>query len=294
MSNKFELAFQNWVNWLKDEKRASKNTIESYKRDVNKWRNFSKECETPKRSNFREFMAKLIDKGNSRSSIARCISSLKSFYGFSQKEGYLSAPDLELIKTPKIPNSLPKAISNNDALSIVDAIGNGRPDWEAARDKALLLLLYGAGLRISEALSIKRSECPLKDWLRVIGKGGKHRDVPILPIIKKSIDNYITFLSKDFSKNDPLFIGRRGGVLSPRIIQRLMRKIRIDLNLPDYSTPHSLRHAFATQLLAGGGDLRSIQDILGHASLSTTQRYTSVDESGLLKVHRNSHPRESR
>tara|TARA_B100000131_G_C18117651_1_gene611820 strand:- start:308 stop:1192 length:885 start_codon:yes stop_codon:yes gene_type:complete len=293
LSKKFELAFCDWINWLKDEKRASENTIESYKRDIKKWRMFSKEVVSPKRSDFREFMAKLIDKGNSRSSVARCVSSLKSFYGYSQKQGYLSAPDLDLIKTPRLQTPLPRAISNDDALSILDSIGYGRPDWEAARDRAILLLLYGAGLRISEALSIKRSDCPFKDWLRVIGKGGKNRDVPILPIITNSIDHYITFLPKDFSPHDPLFIGRRGGPLSPRIIQRLMKKVRIDLNLPDYSTPHSLRHTFATQLLAGGGDLRSIQDILGHASLSTTQRYTSVDESGLLKVHRNSHPREN-
>jgi integrase/recombinase XerC len=151
--------------------------------------------------------------------------------------------------------------------------------------------MYGAGLRISEALSIYKNQCPLGDWLRVQGKGGKHRDVPILKIVSDSIQKYLLLLPVEFVDEDFLFIGRRGGKLSPRIIQRLIQKLRIKLNLPDHATPHSLRHAFATQLLAGGGDLRSIQDLLGHSSLSTTQRYTSVEVSGLLEVHKNSHPR---
>ena len=151
--------------------------------------------------------------------------------------------------------------------------------------------MYGAGLRISEALSIYKNQCPLGDWLRVEGKGGKHRDVPILKIVSETIQDYLSLLPKQFLKEEYLFIGKRGGKLSTRIIQRIIQKLRIKLNLPEHATPHSLRHAFATQLLAGGGDLRSIQDLLGHSSLSTTQRYTSVEVSGLIEVHKNSHPR---
>ena len=256
-----------------------------------KWSEFTKNVNNPKKSDFRLYISSLFENGNSRQTIARKISSIKNFYRFSSKRNFLFSKDLDLIKNPKLPETLPRSISNDEVNSIMDSIGNGRSDWEAARDKAILYLMYGAGLRISEALSIYKNQCPLGDWLRVHGKGGKHRDVPILKIVSDSIQKYLLLLPVEFVNEEFLFIGRRGGKLSPRIIQRLIQKLRIKLNLPDHATPHSLRHAFATQLLAGGGDLRSIQDLLGHSSLSTTQRYTSVEVSGLLEVHKNSHPR---
>ena len=290
--NKFDEAFTKWLKWLENEKRVSSNTIDAYRGDLLKWKSFSKNTINPKRSDFRDFMASLMEDGNSRSSIARRVSSLKSFYIFSANNNFLFAPDLDLIKTPKLPQSIPKAISSEDVNSLLKSIGVGRTNWEAARDKAILLLLYGAGLRISEALGIQMKDVPLGDWLRVVGKGGKHRDVPILNIIKQSVDDYLKLVPQNFNLEKKLFIGKRGGSLSPRIIQRLIQKARVKLNLPEYTSPHSLRHAFATELLSGGGDLRSIQDLLGHSSLSTTQRYTSVDIKGLLEAHKDTHPRD--
>ncbi len=291
MTYNFKNVFPKWLNWLQNEKRISVNTFDAYKRDVMKWSEFTKNVNNPKKSDFRLYISSLFENGNSRQTIARKISSIKNFYRFSSKRNFLFSQDLDLIKNPKLPETLPRSISNDEVNSIMDSIGNGRSDWEAARDKAILYLMYGAGLRISEALSIYKNQCPLGDWLRVKGKGGKHRDVPILKIVSDSIQKYLLLLPVEFVDEEFLFIGRRGGKLSPRIIQRLIQKLRIKLNLPDHATPHSLRHAFATQLLAGGGDLRSIQDLLGHSSLSTTQRYTSVEVSGLLEVHKNSHPR---
>ena len=291
MTYNFKNVFPKWLNWLQNEKRISPNTFDAYKRDVMKWSEFTKNVNNPKKSDFRLYISSLFENGNSRQTIARKISSIKNFYRFSSKRNFLFSKDLDLIKNPKLPETLPRSISNDEVNSIMDSIGNGRSDWEAARDKAILYLMYGAGLRISEALSIYKNQCPLGDWLRVKGKGGKHRDVPILKIVSDSIQKYLLLLPVEFVNEEFLFIGRRGGKLSPRIIQRLIQKLRIKLNLPDHATPHSLRHAFATQLLAGGGDLRSIQDLLGHSSLSTTQRYTSVEVSGLLEVHKNSHPR---
>ena len=291
MTYNFKNVFPKWLNWLQNEKRISPNTFDAYKRDVMKWSEFTKNVNNPKKSDFRLYISSLFENGNSRQTIARKISSIKNFYRFSSKRNFLFSQDLDLIKNPKLPENLPRSISNDEVNSIMDSIGNGRSDWEAARDKAILYLMYGAGLRISEALSIYKNQCPLGDWLRVQGKGGKHRDVPILKIVSDSIQKYLLLLPVEFVDEEFLFIGRRGSKLSPRIIQRLIQKLRIKLNLPDYATPHSLRHAFATQLLAGGGDLRSIQDLLGHSSLSTTQRYTSVEVSGLLEVHKNSHPR---
>ena len=291
MNYNFKNVFPKWLNWLQNEKRISVNTLDAYKRDVMKWSEFTKNVNNPKKSDFRLYISSLFENGNSRQTIARKISSIKNFYRFSSKRNFLFSQDLDLIKNPKLPENLPRSISNDEVNSIMDSIGNGRSDWEAARDKAILYLMYGAGLRISEALSIYKNQCPLGDWLRVQGKGGKHRDVPILKIVSDSIQKYLLLLPVEFVDEEFLFIGRRGSKLSPRIIQRLIQKLRIKLNLPDYATPHSLRHAFATQLLAGGGDLRSIQDLLGHSSLSTTQRYTSVEVSGLLEVHKNSHPR---
>ena len=291
MSKNFKFAFSKWLEWLQNEKRISINTFDAYERDLTKWSEFTSNSNNPKKKDFRSYMGYLLEKKNSRASIARKISSIRNFYKFASQRNFLSCDDIDLIKSPKLPQSLPRSISNEQANTLIDSIGNGRPDWEAARDKGLIFLMYGAGLRISEALSIKKNQCPLGDWLRVEGKGGKFRDVPNLKIVRQTIDSYLSLIPKEFENDEYLFVGRRGGKLSPRIIQRLIKNLRIKLNLPVHATPHYLRHAFATQLLAGGGDLRSIQDLLGHSSLSTTQRYTSVEVSGLIEVHKNTHPR---
>lgn len=163
--------------------------------------------------------------------------------------------------------------------------------WINLRDRAVMLLLYGAGLRISEALSLKKKEAPRGDWLRVLGKGNKYRDVPLLPVICDGVKDYLDLCPFKVKEDGPLFLGKRGGVLSPRIIQRRVENLRYELGLPSHTTPHALRHAFATHLLSGGADLRAIQQLLGHSSLSTTQRYTDVNETELLSLHKAIHPR---
>ena len=166
-----------------------------------------------------------------------------------------------------------------------------REEWELARDEAVLTLLYGCGLRISEALSLKRSDAPLRDSLRVVGKGSKERVAPILPVVREAVDRYLALLPFTLDAAEPLFRAKRGGPLGPRPIQALMQRLRGRLGLPDSATPHALRHSFATHLLGAGADLRSIQELLGHASLSTTQRYTAVDAAGLLAIYDKAHPR---
>ena len=168
---------------------------------------------------------------------------------------------------------------------------NDNDFWINLRDKAVILLMYGAGLRINEALSLKIKDLPTDDWLRVIGKGNKYRDVPILPEITTILKEYIDHCPFKQSPQDLIFLGKRGKALSPRIIQRRLEKIRYELGLPDFATPHSLRHSFATHLLSGGADLRAIQQLLGHVSLSTTQRYTDINESELIQTHKEIHPR---
>jgi integrase/recombinase XerC len=166
-----------------------------------------------------------------------------------------------------------------------------REEWEAARDEAMLTLLYGCGLRISEALSLKRSDAPLRDSIRIVGKGSKERVAPVLPVVREAIDRYVALLPFVLEPHEPLFRAHRGAPLGPRPVQALMQKLRGRLGLPASATPHALRHSFATHLLGAGADLRSIQELLGHASLSTTQRYTAVDAAGLLSIYAKAHPR---
>ena len=177
------------------------------------------------------------------------------------------------------------------AKAFVSLMDNENDQWINLRDRAVMLLLYGSGLRISEALSLKKKEAPNSDWLRVKGKGNKYRDVPLLPIICEGVKEYLDLCPYDVKEDEPLFLGKRGGKLSPRIIQRRVENLRYELGLPSHTTPHALRHAFATHLLSGGADLRAIQQLLGHSSLSTTQRYTDVNESELLNLHKAIHPR---
>ena len=199
---------------------------------------------------------------------------------------------MSIFKSPKLKRSFPKSIDSNLVAQALESImSNGSDHWINLRDKAVLLLLYGSGLRISEALSLKRKDAPNGEWLRVKGKGNKYRDVPLLPIICEGVREYIDHCPFDTNGDQPLFLGKRGGELSPRIIQRRLEKIRYELGLPDFATPHSLRHSFATHLLSGGADLRAIQQLLGHVSLTTTQRYTDINESELIQTHKEIHPR---
>ena len=194
---------------------------------------------------------------------------------------------------PKVPHGIPKPLTVEKAAAVVDARCRGRPRLGGGRDAAVLLLLYGSGLRISEALGLLRREAPLdgRDVLRITGKGGKERLVPVLPVTQTAIARYIALCPYPRKPDDPLFLGVKGGRLSPRIIQLLMERMRAGLGLPDTATPHALRHSFATHLLSAGADLRQIQELLGHASLSTTQVYTEVDRERLLAVYDKAHPR---
>ena len=201
------------------------------------------------------------------------------------------------MRAPKVPKTLPKPLAMTAAKRIADAdlrAGEEREPWVLARDAAVLALLYGSGLRISEALGLKRSDMPAPgkgDAITVTGKGNKQRMVPVLPQVARLIADYVALCPYDLPADGPLFVGARGGPLSPRIVQLVMERLRGALGLPDTATPHALRHSFATHLLARGGDLRAIQELLGHASLSTTQIYTAVDTDRLLEVYRSAHPR---
>jgi integrase/recombinase XerC len=213
---------------------------------------------------------------------------------FLEKDGSANGAALRAIRPPRQKKTLPKplgVVAARDVIAVENSL-DGEP-WIAARNAAVLALLYGSGLRISEALAIRRADAPATDggMLRVKGKGGKERIVPVLPAVAEAIATYLTFCPYAPGPNDPLFVGARGGALNPRIVQRAMEKLRSAFGLPQTATPHALRHSFATHLLANGGDLRSIQELLGHASLSTTQIYTGVDTERLLSAYRDAHPR---
>ena len=200
--------------------------------------------------------------------------------------------DIDVSGGLRIKRNFPKSIDSNLVTKALFSLIDEKNDpWINLRDRAVMLLLYGAGLRISEALSLKKKEAPRGDWLRVLGKGNKYRDVPLLPIICDGVKDYLDLCPFNVQEDGPLFLGKRGGVLSPRIIQRRVENLRYELGLPSHTTPHALRHAFATHLLSGGADLRAIQQLLGHSSLSTTQRYTDVNETELLSLHKAIHPR---
>jgi len=197
-----------------------------------------------------------------------------------------------VLRAPKLPQSVPKPLTVEDADAAITAAGDVATSvWQQKRDVAMLTLLYGCGLRISEALGLTLAEAPRGDVLVITGKGHKQRYVPVLPAVTEAIADYLAACPHPLTKSGPLFVGARGGPLNPRLVQRQMQMLRGMLGLPETATPHALRHSFATHLLGGGGDLRAIQELLGHASLSTTQRYTKVEPEHLLKVYEAAHPR---
>ena len=222
-----------------------------------------------------------------------------NFFKFLERQGVLENAAIGAVKTPKTPKSVPKALTMEDALVSVDLVGELSDDtWMGKRDTAVLMLLYGCGLRIGEAMGLNRGQVSdgdkVGDTIVVTGKGDKQRLVPVLAIVSHAIEDYIKSCPFDLPEDGPLFVGKRGKRLSARVIQRQMGQVRAMLGLPDTATPHALRHSFATHLLAGGGDLRTIQELLGHASLSTTQRYTEVDAGHLKSVYDGAHPRARR
>ncbi|MGC2413590.1 MAG: tyrosine recombinase XerC [Stellaceae bacterium] len=290
-----------WAAWLTGERRASAHTIAAYGRDLAFFLDFltSHLGEPPelatfgrlRPSDYRAYLAYRAARVE-RSSIARGLSVVRTFIRFLERRGLASSPALLVLRAPKLPHSVPKPLSVADAAEMIDAPeGMGKSVWQAKRDVAVLTLLYGCGLRISEALGLKRSEAPGTEPITITGKGQKQRMVPVLPVVSAAIADYLAACPYALQADGPLFVGARGGPLSPRLIQRQMEMLRGALGLPDTATPHALRHSFATHLLGAGGDLRAIQELLGHASLSTTQRYTSVETERLLAVYDAAHPR---
>ena len=243
-------------------------------------------------SDMRAWMAQQRAQKIAPRSLARKLSAVKNFYVWlAAREGFEPTAVLSM-QTPKFQAKLPRPLSEDAALAVVETVElQALESWVGARDVAVVTLLYGAGLRISEALGLKRSDAPLPDVLKIAGKGGKERMVPILEVARKAVDIYLRLCPHPATADSPLFVGVRGGALSPRLIQKAMQQTRLQLGLPSTATPHALRHSFATHLLSAGGDLRSIQELLGHSSLSTTQNYTVVDTARLLEVYKNAHPK---
>jgi integrase/recombinase XerC len=296
-----------WLGYLNAERRMSPKTLDAYQHDVGQFMAFLtdhlgspptlKQLANLAPADIRAFMAARRIDGAGNRSLMRTLAGCRSFARFLERNGLGKVAALSAIRTPKLARNLPKPLTASDAKQMTHTdlrAGEERKQWVLARDAAVIGLLYGAGLRISEALSLTRGMAPLPgqgDTITVTGKGNKTRMVPVLPQVAELIADYVELCPYALPPDGPLFVGVRGGPLSPRIIQLTMAQLRGALGLPDSATPHSLRHSFATHLLARGGDLRAIQELLGHASLSTTQIYTAVDTERLLEVYASTHPR---
>ena len=241
----------------------------------------------------RSHLAARRSDGLSNSSAARELSALKGFIAFAQSQAGRSISEAPRLRGPRIKKGLPRPVTPDEAAGLADTVQSLANDgWIGIRDRAVLLLLYGAGMRIAEALSLTGAAFPLGERLTVTGKGGKQRVVPILPIIRDAVAEYVAHCPWTVTKDDPLFRGAKGGALSQGMVQQATARARKALGLPETATPHALRHSFATHLLGAGADLRSLQELLGHASLGSTQIYTKVDAATLLEAYRSAHPRE--
>lgn len=287
-----------WLADLSAERQASKHTISNYRRDVEGFLKFlsqhvgravsSRDLATASLADFRAWLAALSLRGVNASSRARATSALRSFFKWGGKSGkFTPSPALKLLRTPRGKAPLPRPLSAPDAEAMLETkAGAG---WIELRDKALFALLYGAGLRLAEALGLKAGQIE-GEALTVRGKGRKERVVPLLPVVREALKRYLEARG-DVDAEAPLFVGARGDVLNPGVAERQVRKVRVALGLPDSVTPHALRHSFASHLLAGGADLRVIQELLGHSSLQTTQRYADVTDTQLADVYARAHPR---
>ncbi|HEV2557833.1 MAG TPA: tyrosine recombinase XerC [Microvirga sp.] len=304
-----QAAVIDWLGSLAQERRLSPKTVEAYRRDLRQFLTFltAHLGEAPtvaaivdlKPLDIRSFLAARRMDGIENRSLMRQLAALRSFARHLERDGHGTASAFAAIRSPKVAKNLPRPLSAGSAVAVTDAetrAGDARAPWILARDAAVLSLLYGAGLRISEALGLQRRDAPVNgiDSVRVVGKGSKVRQVPVIPAIQEAVGRYLNLCPYGLRAEDPLFVGARGGPLSPRIIQLAVEELRGALGLPDTATPHALRHSFATHLLARGGDLRGIQELLGHASLSTTQLYTKVDAGRLMQAFDAAHPRARR
>ncbi|MCC6949489.1 MAG: tyrosine recombinase XerC [Bradyrhizobiaceae bacterium] len=296
-----------WLGFIAHERRLSPKTLEAYGRDVAGFLGFLAEhlggrpklagLSRLEPADVRAYLAERRSNGIEPRTLIRSLAAARSFARFLEREGSGKVAALAAVRAPKIARTLPKPLSVSAARNVADPAsraGEERAPWVLARDAAVLALLYGSGLRISEALGLKRRDAPAPgsgDTITVLGKGAKKRMVPVLPQVAQAIAEYISLCPFDLVSDGPLFRGEKGGPLSPRVVQLAMERLRGALGLPDTATPHALRHSFATHLLARGGDLRSIQELLGHASLATTQIYTAVDATSLIEAYRAAHPR---
>ncbi len=281
-----------WLAWLTDERKYSPHTLDGYARDLADFTaSFAnpltiKQLEKMDVRAFRNYISEAASRGLEKSSLARHISTLRNFFKFLNARKIIKNTAISVISTPRHNKVLPKALDVNQTFDVLEESKNFATNaWQGLRDAAIFTLLYGCGLRISEALNLNVGDIDSNDFVRIRGKGNKERIVPVLPQIKDAINAYLKECPYHLKNGEPLFLGARGERLSPRIIQRQLQKIRAGLGLPENLTPHALRHSFATHLLAEGTDLRSIQELLGHASLSTTQRYTDINIETLKKEY---------
>ncbi len=291
-----------WADWLTEVRGHSVHTVIAYSGDIAQFLGFMTEhvggtlslralCSL-ETSDFRAWLAHRVGMGFDAASNARALSSLKNFYRWLERNGKGSNAALFSLRTPRRKSSLPKALAESESADALAHIaGLPRESWVGLRDCALLTLIYGCGLRISEALNLTRAQLEGAETLTILGKGKKTRMLPVLPAIREAVADYIAACPYTLSAGEPIFIGEKGKKLQPAVFQKHIRYLRMALGLPQNATPHAFRHSFATHLLSNGGDLRAIQELLGHASLSTTQRYTAVDRDRLLKAYRSAHPR---
>lgn len=295
-------ALASWLDHCRALGGAAENTVKAYQSDVLGFLAFMTQHHGEAQglgplskitvSDMRAWMASERTRGVGARSLARQLSAVKTFYRWlSDREGFEPTAVLST-RSPKFTKKLPRPLAEDAATAMIDTVEVQATDpWVAARDSAVVTLLYGCGLRISEALSLTGADVPLPQVMRITGKGGKERIVPVIDAAREAVASYLRLCPHPLEPNAPLFRGARGGPLNPRAIQKVMERSRMQLGLPATATPHAMRHSFATHLLTAGGDLRAIQELLGHASLSTTQAYTAVDTAHLMDVYNKAHPR---
>lgn len=299
-------ALDEWLAWLTGPRQAAPTTVKAYSGDIADFLEFLgghlgeppglMALESLHVRDYRAWQARRAAANVSAASRARGLAAVRGLMRFLVKRGHISETAVTAVRAPRQPRRQPRPLAPEAAKAVIEAAGSApagakSPDWTAARDEALFLLLYAAGLRIGEALGLQRRAAPLGESFRVLGKGGKTREVPALPAARAAVDAYLAHCPHNPGPEGPLFVGARGGPLADGVARRRMRQIRRMLGLPETASPHALRHSFATHLLEAGGDLRSIQELLGHAGLSTTQRYLGVDQARLMKAYEAAHPR---
>ncbi len=293
---------ESWLGQLGGVRGLSPRTLEAYRRDVSGYLGFlalheggpmgAAALAATGTDTLRAWMARERGRGLSARSMARALSAVRGFHAWLAETRGLAAPAVTAVRGPRVKPRLPRPVAPDAARELIATVAaQSLEPWIAARDVAVATLLYGCGLRISEALSLRQGDAPLDESLRITGKGGRERMVPVLPAVRAAVEIYRDLCPHRPGPAAPLFLGARGGPLNPRLVQKAMAAARMQIGLPATATPHALRHSFATHLLAAGGDLRSIQELLGHASLATTQVYTAVDEVRLMEAYAAAHPK---